>query len=121
VKCVEAEARELRLAAAQALAKVGSVGAVEPLSALLEGGGLDAASRQAIRDAISAIQSRLAGAEAAQLSLVTSMREGGRLTLAAPGPGPGDLSPVSKAGLQGLQEVPLPTVPLRPRIRGRSK
>jgi hypothetical protein len=70
---------------------------VEPLSALLECRGLDAESRRTILDAIAAIQSRRAGAEAAQLSLVTSVRERGRLTLATPGPGPGDLSPVSKA------------------------
>jgi HEAT repeat protein len=97
VEGVKAEARELRLAAARVLAKVGGVGVVEPLSALLESRGLDAESRRTILDAIAAIQSRLAGAEAAQLSLVTSVRERGRLTLATPGPGPGDLSPVSKA------------------------
>ena len=95
LKGVQADARELRIAAARALGGVGSVGTVEPLLALLDAGRLDAESRQAIRDAIGAIQSRLAGAEAAQPSLVTGTRESGRLTLAAPGPGPGDLSPAS--------------------------
>ena len=93
LKAVESEAYELRLAAARALASVGTASTVEPLLALLDAGRLDGESRQALRDAIAAIQSRLAGAEAAQLSLVTGPPEGGRLTLAQPGPGPGDLSP----------------------------
>jgi HEAT repeat protein len=98
LEALEAAARELRLAAARALSAVGSVGAVEPLLSRLEARGQDAECRQAIREAIGAIQSRLGGAEAAQLSLVTAPPEGGRLTLAHPGPGPGDLSSVSKTG-----------------------
>jgi hypothetical protein len=93
LEAVASEARELRLAAARALESVGSAAAVEPLLSLLDAGRLDGESRQALRNAIAAIQSRLAGAEAAQLSLVTGPPEGGRLTLAQPGPGPGDLSP----------------------------
>jgi HEAT repeat protein len=90
------DARELRLAAARALGVVGGVAAVEPLLRRLDTGGLDAESRQVVREAVAAIQSRLAGAEAAQLSLVEDTPERGRLTLAAPGPGPGDLSPVAE-------------------------
>jgi HEAT repeat protein len=86
------EARELRIAAARALGPAGTVAAVEPLMRLLETRRLDAESRQAIRECVAAIQSRLAGAEAGQLSIAEDARETGRLSLAAPAPGQGDLS-----------------------------
>jgi len=91
VKAVETDERELRLAAARALGSLGNVRSVEPLLALLQRR-LDAESRQGIREAIGAIQSRLAGAEAGQLSLATSAPGSGWLSLAAPTAGQGDLS-----------------------------
>jgi hypothetical protein len=92
LKAVESGVRELRLAALGALATVGSATAVEPLLAFLEGRRLDAATRQGIHEAIGAIQSRLAGAEAGQLSLSKAPPGSGWLSMAAPGDGKGDLS-----------------------------
>jgi hypothetical protein len=73
---------ELRLAAGRALGGLGSVRSVAPLLALLESRGLDTAARWAIRGAITAIQSRLVGAGAGQLSVATAESESGRLSLA---------------------------------------
>jgi HEAT repeat protein len=92
LKAVSDDARELRLAAARALGALGTVRAVEPLLALVEGKRLDAENRQGLREAVSAIQSRLAGAGAGQLSLASEPAESGRLSLATPTAGPGDLS-----------------------------
>ena len=76
------EASELRLAAARALGELGSVASVAPLLALLESRGLDTTARQAIRGAIAAIQSRLVGAGAGQLTVAAAESESGRLSLA---------------------------------------
>jgi hypothetical protein len=73
---------DLRVAAVRALGLVGSVKSVAPLLALLEARGLDADARQAIRGAIGAIQSRLVGAEAGQLTVASAESESGRLSLA---------------------------------------
>jgi len=80
VKAVETDAGELRLAAIRALGIVGSAASVEPLLAFLTSRRLDADTRHGVGAAVRAIQSRLAGAEAGQLSL------------AAPSPGTGWLS-----------------------------
>ena len=92
---MESDARELRLAAIRALGTVGTAASVEPLLAFLEGRRLDAETRQGIRDAVGAIQSRLAGAEAGQLSLAAASPGSGWLSVAAPGAGQGDLSLLS--------------------------
>ncbi len=92
LKAVDSDARELRLAAIRALAVVGSVAAVEPLLAFLGSRRLDAETRQTIHDAVRAIQSRLAGAEAGQLSLAALSPGSGWLSVAAPGAGHGQLS-----------------------------
>jgi hypothetical protein len=92
LKAVVTADRELRNAAARALGSVGSPKVVERLLALLESRRLDAESRQAIRDAISAIQRRQVGAEAGQLSLAAESHEAGRLSLASPSPETGELS-----------------------------
>ena len=55
---------------------------VSPLLALLESRGLDTEARQAIRGAIAAIQSRLVGAGAGQLTVAAAASESGRLSLA---------------------------------------
>jgi hypothetical protein len=89
---VRHEAAEVRIAAARALGAVGTVAAVEPLLQDLDTKRLDRDSRHAIREAVSAIQSRLAGAEAGQLSLAATRAEAGRLSLATPHAGPGDVS-----------------------------
>lgn len=73
---------DVRLAAAQALGALGSVQAVAPLLALLESRGLDTAARQTVRGAIGAIQSRLIGAGAGQLSVADAAGKTGRLSLA---------------------------------------
>lgn len=96
LKAMNDDARELRLAATRALGAIGSVRAVEPLLAHLEAFRLDAESRQALREAVSAIQSRLAGAGAGQLSIATEPSESGRLSLAEPTAGPGAVSFVEK-------------------------
>lgn len=92
VDALRRDAPELRIAVARALGAVGSVKAVQPLLELLEAKRLDGESRQALREAVSAIQSRLAGAEAGQVSLATPAAEAGRLSLATPTAGPGDVS-----------------------------
>ncbi len=101
LKALESEARELRLAAIRALGAVGAATAVEPLLTFLESRRLDGETRQAIRDAVAGIQSRLAGAGAGQLSLAATAPGSGWLSVAAPGAKEGDLSLVSdrrKAG-----------------------
>jgi hypothetical protein len=95
LRAMETDARELRLAAVAALRTVGSAGAVEPLLSFLASRRLDAETRQEIRDAVGAIQSRLAGAAAGQLSLAATSPEGGWLSVVAPGPGQGQLSLIS--------------------------
>ena len=95
LKAVESEARELRLAAIRALGTVGSAASVEPLLDFLAGRGLDAETRHAVREAVGAIQSRLAGAEAGQLSLAATSPGSGWLSVAAPGAGHGQLSLLS--------------------------
>ena len=91
LKAMESDARELRLAAVRALRTVGSAASVEPLLAFLASRRLDAETRQGIHDATSAIQSRLAGAEAGQLSLAATAPGSGWLSVAAP-QGHGQLS-----------------------------
>ncbi len=93
---IRKEEPELRIAAAQALGAFGSFRAVEPLLAQLARARLGAETRQALRDAVSAIQSRLAGAGAGQLSIATTSAEVGRLSLATPKAGPGDVSLASR-------------------------
>ncbi len=88
---VRQDAAELRIAAARALGLVGTVQTVEPLLELIDAK-IDGESRQALREAVSAIQARLAGAEAGQVSLAVTAAEAGRLSLATPRAGPGDVS-----------------------------
>jgi hypothetical protein len=95
LKAVDSDARELRLAAIRALGTVGSAASVEPLLAFVGSRRLDAETRQAIHDAVGAIQSRLAGAEAGQLSLAALSPGSGWLSVAAPGAGHGQLSLLS--------------------------
>jgi HEAT repeat protein len=92
LKAMESDARELRLASARALGTVGTAASVEPLLAFLGSRGLDAETRQAIRDAVAAIQSRLSGAGAGQLSLAATPAGSGWLSVPAPGAGEGQLS-----------------------------
>jgi HEAT repeat protein len=99
---VRHEAAELRIAAARALGAVGTVKAVEPLLHELDTKRLDGESRRALREAVSAIQSRLAGAEAGQLSLAATTAEAGRLSLATPRAGPGDVSLATAAGRSAI-------------------
>ena len=83
----------MRVAAARALGRVGTTGAVLPLKGLEA---RDGAARAATRQAIALIQSRVAGAAPGQLSLAggesgqlsLATEEQGRLSLADPsGPG----------------------------------
>ncbi len=92
LKAVESDARELRLAAIRALGMVGSAASVEPLLSFLASRRLDAETSQVIRSAIGAIQSRLAGAGAGQLSLAATPPGSGWLSVARPGDEHGQLS-----------------------------
>lgn len=92
LKAVESDAGELRQAAVRALGTVGSAASVEPLLAFLASRRLDAETRQRIREAVGAIQSRLAGAGAGQLSLAATAPGSGWLSVAPPGAGQGQLS-----------------------------
>jgi HEAT repeat protein len=92
VEAVGQEAGEVRIAAARALGAVGTVAAVEPLLQELDTKRLDRDSRHAMREAVSAIQARLAGAEAGQLSMSATTAEAGCLSLATPRAGSGDVS-----------------------------
>src|SRR5262249_23372175 len=90
LEVVGGKERDVQLAAARALATVGTVRAVEPLMRLAEN--VDAEARQDVQGAIRAIQSRLLGAEAGQLSLAASEGQSGWLSVPQPGAGAGDLS-----------------------------
>jgi hypothetical protein len=92
LKAMESDARELRLAAVRALGTVGSAASVEPLLAFLGRRRLDAETRQAIHNAVGAIQSRIAGADAGQLSLAVPSPGSGWLSVAPRDAGHGDLS-----------------------------
>jgi hypothetical protein len=91
LKAVENDAREVRLAAVHALGKLGRVSAIEPLLAFLDTRRPDAETGQGIRDAIGAIQSGLAGAEAGQLSIAANSPGSGWLSV-VPGAGEGAVS-----------------------------
>jgi len=82
LRLLEREADTVRAAAAQALARHGTIRAVEPLLALTRGlrssGRLKVVAQEAIRQ----IQSRLGDVEAGRLSLVTPAGEEGALSLA---------------------------------------
>jgi HEAT repeat protein len=95
LKAMESDARELRLAAVRALRALGTTASVEPLLAFLASRRLDAETRYWIREAVAAIQSRLAGAEAGQLSLAATSPGSGWLSVASPGAGHGQLSLLS--------------------------
>ncbi len=108
---VRQDAAELRIAAARALGVVGTVQTVEPLLELIDAK-IDGESRQALREAVNAIQARLAGAEAGQLSMAVTAAEAGRLSLATPRAGPGDVSlvtgPDRAGGEAGRAGMPTP-------------
>jgi len=95
LKALESEARELRGAAIRALGTVGTAAAVEPLLAFLAGRRLDGETRQGIREAVAAIQSRLAGAAAGQLSLAAVAPGSGWLSVPSLAAREGDLSLLS--------------------------
>lgn len=86
------EASELTTAIARALGAIGTVAAVQPLLELQTQARTSAETRQALREAVAAVQSRLAGAEAGQLTLASMSAEAGRLSLTAPMAGRGDVS-----------------------------
>jgi HEAT repeat protein len=94
LQAVQNDAREVRLAAVHALGKLGHVSAVEPLLAFLDTRRPDAETRQGIRDAIGAIQSRLVGAEAGQISIAANAHGSGWLSV-APSAREGDVSLVA--------------------------
>jgi len=92
LEAVLGKERDLRLAAVRALARVGTVRAVEPLLGVVEAAHPDAETREAVREAVSAIQSRLLGAEAGQLSLAASGDKTGWLSVPRAQRGSGELS-----------------------------
>jgi len=76
---------EVRRAAAEALGKLGTVRAVEPLLEVFRTGGGAAAARDAVRQ----IQSRIEGADRGGLSLAPAAADDGALSVAPAG---GELS-----------------------------
>ena len=80
ILALQREEEDLQVAAANALGRVGSVAAVPPLKEAAEHFPLDFDFRQATRQAIAEIQSRLQGASPGQLSLAGA--EAGQLSLA---------------------------------------
>lgn len=76
------EDEDVQTGAAEALGRIGTVGAVEPLRALAERGLLDSASKRAARQAILNIQSRLQGAEAGQIAVIEEAPQAGAVALA---------------------------------------
>ncbi len=73
---LEKEVPVVRVAAAKGLGRIGSRLAVEKLLPLTQGLTLDGAVKTAARDAIAAIQSRLAGAGAGQLAISEDEQQG---------------------------------------------
>jgi HEAT repeat protein len=86
------EAAEVRAAAARALGQVGTVHAVEPLLALTEGLLTSPSVKQAARQAVARIQSRLGDAEAGRLSLAVPAEGAGALSLPGEERAGGELS-----------------------------
>jgi HEAT repeat protein len=80
IQALERDQEDLQLAAVKALAEVGTSLAVLPLKGAAERFARDQDLRRAIRQAIAAIHSRLAGASPGQLSLAD--HEAGQLSLA---------------------------------------
>jgi HEAT repeats len=102
VRALWRSAPGLRLAAAEALGRAGSVAAVPPLKQIAENNE-EPEFRQAARQAIARIQARLPGASPGQLSLAAA--EAGQLSLA--GSGAGRLSfPHGEAGELSLARPP---------------
>ena len=114
------EAAEVRAAAARALGQVGTVRAVEPLLALTTGLLASPSVKQAAREAVARIQSRLGDAEAGRLSLAVPSGDAGALSLAGDEAAPGgELSlpgnagrPVDEAAGTGTGEQPVPESPI---------
>ena len=77
---LESSASEVRVAAAEALGRVGQASAVLPLREIAGQNRLDTTLRKAARESIAAIQSRLGGASPGQLTLAAG--QGGALSLA---------------------------------------
>lgn len=80
IQALQQEQPEVRVAAANVLARAGTAAAVLPLKAAAERLPLDRELRHAARQAIAQIQSRVQGASPGQLSLAEA--EGGELSLA---------------------------------------
>ncbi|HYU31632.1 MAG TPA: HEAT repeat domain-containing protein [Thermoanaerobaculia bacterium] len=94
----------LRMAAAEALGRIGSVAAVLPLQEAEENAGPYGELQRAARQAIAAIQARIPGASPGQLSLAGT--EAGQLSLAQTGAGQLSLAsePVGQLSLPGETE-----------------
>lgn len=117
LKLLAREAAEVRAAAAHALGQVGSVRAVEPLLALTSGLLASPSVKQAAREAVTQIQSRLGDAEAGRLSLVVPSGDAGALSLAADESAPGGGLSLAGMGEQAEGEAP-PAGPERPLAEG---
>jgi hypothetical protein len=86
---LERDSVTIRFAVVEALGQVGSVRAVEPLLALTAGLLASPSVKQAAREAVARIQSRLGDAEAGRLSLAVPSGDAGALSLAGGEEAPG--------------------------------
>ncbi len=114
IQALQSEDSKLRETAATALGRMGSVAAVQALKEAAERFWLDASLRQATRQAIAEIQSRLQGASPGQLSLAGT--ETGQLSLAQADAGQLSLAQ-SEAGQLSLP----PKEPEQPSPRARKE
>jgi HEAT repeat protein len=73
---------KVRLAAVNALARVGTAASVPALKASLEGRLLDLSHRRAVNGAVASIQGRLSGAGEGQVSLAEQEKRAGAVSLA---------------------------------------
>jgi hypothetical protein len=97
VECLDRGSSKVKTAAARVLGQIGTLRAVEPLLRYTKGFFVDRSLKRAAREAVSAIQSRHAGAEAGRLSIAELADTGGGLSLAEE-PGALSLAPPADVG-----------------------
>jgi hypothetical protein len=84
IRLLGSEDADAAVAAASALGRVGTVAAVAPLRATIDGALTSSELKHVAREAIKAIQARLMGAESGQLGLAEAPTAQGQLTVSDP-------------------------------------